>query len=104
MNKNKTKNKTKKEIGKIIITISNNDDCDELFDILVNDGSLPFKTPAHLMFPKGKKEFARRAKMLMLAGVDFFKEKYPILNENTIKNTNIEIQNKIKESESLVVF
>lgn len=75
----KQKNSTKKNIvnDKLIITISKEGDEDELFKILSNDGKVPFKLPSHIMFPSGKKEFARRAKMLMLAGIDFLKEKYP---------------------------
>jgi hypothetical protein len=64
-------------VDKLIITISRDDEQDELFNILLYEGKLPFKLPSHIMFPSGKKEFARRSKMLMLAGIDFLREKYP---------------------------
>lgn len=81
-----------KNSNKIIITISKESENDELFDILMNAEKAPFQLPRHIMFPSGKKDFARRARMLMLAGIDFLKEKYPEevkieTSENSSKST-----------------
>jgi len=81
---------------KLLITISQESENDELFNILNGTSKLPFNLPNHVVFPGGKKEFARRARMLMLAGLDFLKEKYPNLEVNEIKN-DLKLLNKKNE-------
>jgi hypothetical protein len=78
--------KNEKINKKLLITISQESENDELFNILNGTSKLPFNLPKHVVFPGGKKEFARRSRMLMLAGLDFLKEKYPNLEVNEIKN------------------
>lgn len=105
--KNSNEKSNNKLLNKLLITISQEGKDDELFNILNGSSKLPFKLPNHVVFPSGKKEFARRARMLMLAGMDFLKEKYPDLD---INNTEIKpVANKTKEvieekKEELVVF
>lgn len=92
--------KNEKSNNKLLITISQENEDDELFNILNGTNKLPFKLPNHVVFPSGKKEFARRARMLMLAGMDFLKEKYPDLqntNEAQIINKRKEIVDKKEE-------
>ncbi len=106
------KNNNEKSNNKLLITISQEGKDDELFNILNGSSKLPFKLPNHVVFPSGKKEFARRARMLMLAGMDFLKEKYPDLGINNteikpVVNTSKELKTKeiIEEKkEELVVF
>lgn len=39
--------------------------------------TIPFELPKFVELPKGEKELSRRAKLLMLAGLEHLKEKYP---------------------------
>ncbi len=97
--------KNEKNNNKLLITISQENDNDELFNILNGTNKLPFKLPNHVVFPSGKKEFARRARMLMLAGMDFLKEKYPDLQVNTNEIKPI-IKNKdhLEKKEDIATF
>lgn len=71
----------------------------ELIDIL-NGGELPFDLPSYINWPSSDKKRAQseRAIKLMLAGVEYFRSKYP-------KNENYYIEKKedVKQEEITVV-
>jgi hypothetical protein len=100
--KNEKNEKSDESKNKLLITISQENDNDELFNILNGTNKLPFNLPNHVVFPSGKKEFARRARMLMLAGMDFLKEKYPEvqLNEKLDGKMSINKNKKNEEKEN----
>ncbi|WP_397601274.1 hypothetical protein [Silvanigrella sp.] len=79
--------------------VSENKYMKELIDIL-NGGELPFDLPSYINWPSSDKKRAQseRAIKLMLAGVEYFRSKYP-LNEVDNKHDEIKItqKNPVKE-------
>jgi hypothetical protein len=68
----------------ITIKFNENDEHEELIKFL-KEGEGDFEMPKYFAIPKGERSTSQRARILMLAGIEALREKYP----KNIKNLQI---------------